>query len=329
MGNKDRGSKARRILAFTLPLIVIVSVVWIQNPLNDATAKNTPDPIVEGGQCAGSMETFFLGFNSHMKQADFDKELSSNSSLINGRNPMEFDGHRVEFNIKPLYNKDGCLSSVELDAGVQFGSDALSDKEELEFCNSLLALFQTEYGQMAFIDSLADNLKNAEGRCSNQTMEAITGQSIEALTGKPNVTYKTKIPAWVCQYAYFGTGSRISSDGNLYINDPYNLSNRVQASSYELDLEKQKAIDILKSAHYRYFRTTDDKVHLQIVTSNYSHQDGYSLPKRNTSISAVRVTYYSKRYYTEALAQNSSIKDRQQQEQIKRDSLAKTNGNRF
>jgi hypothetical protein len=327
MGNKD--SYATRILAFALVLIVIVLVVWIQNPLNDPTVKNTVDPIAEIAQCEGSMETFFLGFNSHMKQADFDKELSSNSSLINGRNPMEFDGHTVEFNIKPAYNKNGCLSSVELYAEVQFGSDALSDKEELDFCNSMLGLFQMEYGQMTVQDSLADNLKNAEGRCLNQTMEAITGQPIEALTGKPYVTYKTKIPAWVCQHAYFGTGSRISSDGNLYINDPYNLSNRVQASSYELDLEKQKAIDILTSARYRYFKSADELVHLQIVTSYYSHQDGYSLPKQNTSVSSVRITYYSKRYYAEVEAQNNTKKSTQMKEQIKRDSLAKTNGHRF
>jgi len=327
MDNKD--SMASRILAFALVFIVIVLVVWIQNPLNDPTVKNTLDPTAEIAQCEGSMESFFLGFNSHMKQEDFDKELSSNTSLINGKNPMEFGGHTVEFNIKPIFNQKGCLNSVVLYAEVQFGSDALSDTEELEFCNSLLGLFQTEYGQMVLIDSLADNLKDVDGRCSNQTMEAITGQTIEAITGKPQVTYKSKIPAWVCQYAYLGTGSRISSDGRLYISDPYNPSNRVQASSYELDVEKQKAIDILRSARYRYFKSIDDLVHVQIVTSSYSHQNGYSLPKRNTSKSAVRVTYYSKRYYTEAAAQNNSGKDSQQQEQIKRDSLAKTNGNRF
>jgi hypothetical protein len=221
------------------------------------------------------------------------------------------------------------LSSVELYAEVQFGSDAQSDKAELDFCNSMLDLFQTEYGQMTVQDSLADNLKDVYGRCSNQFMEAATGQSIEAVTGIPHESYKTKIPSWVCQYAHVGIGTRISNDGKLYMNDPYNLSNRVQASADELEVEMSKAIDILYSAHYRYLRTTDDKLHLQIVTSSYSHQDGYRLPKRNTSISAVRVTYYSTRYYTEAEAQNNSIKERQQQEQSKRDSLAKTNGHRF
>jgi hypothetical protein len=309
--NKNLQKKNKVIVVVFL--VLLVSIVWILIGTSNLnySVQNMTATSEQKDSCEGEIEIFFLNFNSHMKREDFQKEMTTNKNLVNGLNPIVFGGQKLEFSINPYFNKNGCLSSVELYAELQFGDTRSFDILEMAFCDSLVELFESKYGFLHFSDSVATGL--------HMTGENPVQEAIDALAG-----IKSNIPYWVNVYAYKGCRNDLDKNGKLFIIDSYTYLKR-EANDYELDLEKSKDIDVVTSARYKNYFTRDSLVQIKIITSFYDHQVGYGEPKIKSSRSRVKMVYYSKRYLIEEIERKSIEIEKKRKLQEKRDSIVNTN----
>ena len=304
--------KEKKVIVIVF-LVFLVAIFWtLVGTLNlNFSEQNMPVTTVQKDSCEGDIEIFFLNFNSHMKREDFEKEKTTNKNLVNGLNPIVFSGQKLEFSINPYFNKNGCLSSVELYAELQFGNTPSFDILEMAFCDSLVQLFESKYGSLYYSDSVATGL--------HLTGEPGMQEAIDELSG-----IHSNLPFWVSAYAYKGCHNDIDENGKLFKIDSYTFLKR-EAYDYEFDLEKLKDIDVVKSARYKNYFTRDSLVQIKIVTSFYDHQNGYGEPKMKSSRSRVKMVYYSKRFLIEETERKLSEIEKKRKLQEKRDSIVDTN----
>ena len=313
---------------FLVLLVVIVAIVLVNTyssaPNVPASSGQSSDSSKKG--CDAVADTFFMNFHSNMNDTAFYNERGTSSSLVGGYNPIVHNTHKVNFELKPSFNKSGCLDYVSLVSEVDFGNDGASSQAEEDFCNHLLSLLKGNYENFTLrYDSMESNIcivpdMLLADRGTREFLNAVGG----VFTTKE---LKGSVPDWVRKYVYVGTSGGLDDNGKLRKLDSYN--NERAATEQELNLARANAIDIPKSAELKCYGSIDGSVKLRIIRSSYYHQDNFKASKVLFHKYLIIIDYSSKRYQAERLEILKKNKKVEQLKKDQQDSLERTNNQRL
>jgi hypothetical protein len=336
MTNLLPGEKNYNVLGCILGMCLTISIASCGGN-QQSSFKPQKDKIENSSSsiCDKVSDTIFMNFHSNMKQEDFDKEISQNPKLKYGKSIIGFNNRNIEFTITPTFSS--CLTSVTLDSEIQFGNYETNDSSEVQFCNYIKNLLEKKYGSLCIeADSTyyEPEINDYFSEYDIQIDMNVLGLDRETVIGdfkKNGKTRLVKISDWVRQYTYSGQTSRLDEKGNVKKHF-YIMGAKVKyedLSPREIEDEKRKPIDKLKSAKYKSYFTSNKDLQLVIVTSYYTHQDHFGDEKQRTQRSRVLINYYSDRYWSEKKFEPEKKIEQKKIEKIKNDSLIKVNQDRL
>ncbi len=284
--------------------------------------------------CDKVNDTIYMNFHSNMKQEDFDKEISQNPKLKYEKSIIGFNNQSIEFKITPTFNS--CLTAINLDSEVQFGHLKSSDADEERFCSYIKSELEKKYGILKLRgDSsyLAPGLKNYRTEYDVRQFMREVGfdrETVLKIFRADGITKIINVSNWVPEYTYPGCSNELDQNGNFkssaYLGAP---EGKKQLTKSDLELEKRKPIDIVKSANFKSYITEKHDLELIIVTTFYTHQGFFGDVKTNTQCSRVIINYYSDRFWSEKKLEVNKKVDKKNLERLKQDSLVKANQDRL
>jgi hypothetical protein len=279
----------------TCLLTIVISIASCDGKQSIQPSNNTTKNVAVMEQaCDPVNDTIYLNFHSNMKQDDFDVELVTNPSIVDGKITLySEDKTPVTFNVTPSFNE--CLTAIRLESQVQFGKSKSKDYEELEFYKYLKNELESIYGEFNLI---ADS-------------------SYSELLGR-----KTKIkqvPYWVQKYSYPHWALQMLLKAPEGKPIPFGPASRKSATV------KNEVIEELTSASYKSYRNHNKGIEIILVKSNYNYSTNVSSHEVQTSTVYIQINYYSNRHLK--LSRDRIIKNNEKsaKEILKSDSLFKAN----
>ncbi len=320
MTNFLPGAKIYQVLGCVVGMCLTISIVSCGgnqpvNPPNNFKEKNPTNQIES---CDPVNDTLYQNFHSNMKEADYKKELENFQKNTRG---ILFEDKEITFSIKGTFNN--CLSKLELRSSVEFGIDNESNAKEFKCFSFIKDELEKKYGPLSLSEKTKEN-----------HLESFAGPDRAIAMIYNSVLHNKNTPQWVLDYAHFGTGSDIDSLGNIKSKKCSVYSNGNQdvyppITKEDINNEISLDIEILNSAEYTSYFNNDKSVELILVTSYFTHQDGYFSKKINTTTTKVIINYYSNKYWSELEMQKKEAEKNKNLEKLKRDSLMKTNQDRL
>jgi hypothetical protein len=302
MTNLLPGEKIYHVLGHVLGMCLTISIVSCggNQKSNFKPEKNKTDSSAYS-TCDKVNDTIYLNFHSNMKQEDFDKEISRNPNVEQGKVNFHFkDKYKVPFDIIPNFNE--CLTAIRLESQVQFGNRKIEDDDESNFVTFIKNILEENHGPL--------NLKG------------------DSSYTEPKVANEDYInsPFWVKKYTYPRWFPFRALENAPNIHGPESGPGSTYGGGDGIPLPAEpKEIEELISATYKSYENQNKRVELTIVTSNYFYQDGYSQQKTSTTTTKVIVNYYSDRYLGELKKKKSETEKNLNLAKIKRDSLINSN----
>lgn len=295
MTNLLPGEKIYHVLGHVLGMCLTISIVSCggNQQSNFKPEKNKTDSSAYS-TCDKVNDTIYLNFHSNMKQEDFDKEISKNPKIEQGKVIYYYkDKYKVPFDIIPNFNE--CLTAIRLECQVQFGNSKIEDDEESNFITYFKNLIEEKYGPFKLKgDSSYTERKVNNDDCINT-------------------------PYWVQKYSYpiWGLQSLLKSP---------NVKPLPRSSdSLKSDIIINEVVENLTSASYELYENKNKDIEIIYVTSNYKYRGKVASPAVPTSRVYIQINYYSKRYWSlnkERIIQSNKKKS---MEILKSDSLFKAN----
>lgn len=321
----------RIISTSTWLMTIIISIASCDGNQSSQPTNNTKkDLSVMEQACDTVNDTIYMNFHSNMKINDFTKELENNSNIENGKSTLDFKDYKIPFTITPDYN--GCLTTINLDAELQFGTEKSEDKAEEEFIEYLIQTLQNKYGPLILNDQSSykePSNKNYYTEHDIKTLKESIGFDREVAISEFNRQGRTWLfdkPKWADLYTYSGCSNALNKNGELYIEYFSGLTKKRRvATPEELETEKMKNIDVLTSASYKSYSNIKKEINIIIVTSHYTHQTYYKGPKINTQRSRIILDYYTERYWRELIKQKEMKQEAKKKEKQLKDSLLNSN----